>query len=138
MKNTSLPSIKTAVLVKDLISALEKLRDDEVKAAKVAMSAYKAKREEYMKAVKAHLRERASMLTADFEPPKARWGRRDIADWITDGMPSQPEYPNDEKCVRAKYDGLIAQLRLSSEPKVRLSPEDFRRFMAGDASACPC
>lgn len=136
---SSLPAVKTVVMVKELIAALEKTRDKELRDSRAAMSEYKAARLAYVRSVKTHLKEKLASLTPDFEPPPRRRGRGgDLAEWIVDGLPEEPVYPNDEKCIRSKYDGLIAQLRLSAEPKVRLSPEDFQRFMAGDASACRC
>ncbi len=136
-KNYRLPSIKTAVMVKDLIASIERIRDAELKEAKVAEATYKTQRAAYLKRVREHLRAKAALIVADFVPPNVGY-RSGMKDWVVSGFPEKPVYPNDAKCIRAKYDTLIAQLRLSAEPKVRLSPEDFGKFMAGDASACPC
>jgi hypothetical protein len=137
--NTQLPRIKTAVLVVDLIEAIERVRDAEVKTVQAETATYVKKRLDYLRAVKKHLRAKSDAIAvrADFRfGVRTRW--RDVEDWAVQDLPQAPAAPSDEKCVRQKYDGLIAQLRLSTEPKVRLSPEDFQKFMRGDASACAC
>lgn len=139
MADQRLPQIKTAVLVKDLIAAIERTRDVELKANREEHREYKVLYARYVKEVRAKLRERLTQITSDFEIPQRRYGRgTSISDWLTKDLPEHPANPNSEDCVRSKYDGLIAQLKLSTEPKVRLSPEDFRKFMAGDSSACVC
>ena len=140
VRDKRLPQIKTAVLVKDLIAAIERRRDVELKADAAETAAYPAKMTKYIKEVKAHLRSCADQLTVDFKPPRGRWGHRDFDDWVKEEMPDAPSAPSPKSaaCIRAKYDNLVVQLKMSAEPKVRLSVEDFRKFMTGDAEACVC
>lgn len=136
----SLPKLKTAVLVVDLIKAIERKRDVEVAKHRVDVAEYKTKRAEYVKQVKGLLRTKLQQLTPTFDLPKPRerWRARDVSNWLTEDLPESPAHPGDEQCIRSKYDQLIAQLKISADPKIRLSPEDFAKFMVGDASACPC
>lgn len=138
MTDKRLPQIKTAVLVKDLVAAIERVRDAELKQNKLDLQAYETKRIEYVRKVKTHVAARLDKLTPDFRPKTRRFRSADVAEWLVEGLPEEPVSPTSEKCIRSKYDALISQLKMTSEDKVRLSPEDFRKFMTGDSSACAC
>ncbi len=136
-RDTRLPNLKTAVLVKDLIAAIERTRDKELKAVTVEISAYPAKRRAYLSALRKHVLGRAKAIDDSFDQSERRSSWFDLGNWLERGAPERPTKPRAD-CVATKYDVLISQLRLSTEPKVRLSPEDFRKFMQGDESACVC
>jgi hypothetical protein len=138
-RNQQLPIVRTTVLVADLIKALERVRDAEAAEAKAAEIEYKKARGQWAERVRTHLRKKLEAVSRNFEVPQKRgnW-TRDVGEWIAEGCPDEPARPNDVQCIRAKYDGLIHQLKLSADTKIKLLPEDFSRFMAGDASACRC
>jgi len=138
-RDQGVPAVKTLVLVTDLVKAIERVRDDEVKALREKLVKYKAERAAYVKTIREHVKSKLAQIGPDFSVPKTRrWGTRDLGEWLTEGLGEEPVYPGDEKCIRQKYDGLIAQLKMSAEPKVRLYPDDYRKFMLGDSSACVC
>lgn len=134
-----LPQVKTVVLVKDLVKAIERVRDAEISDAIKSTAAYQVAHSAWRRDVKARLRAKLADIDGFLATsPSRKYGRNSIEDYLTDDLPEAPSAPNDIKCIRGKYDTLIAQLNLSPEPKVRLGAEDFRKFMTGDASACVC
>ena len=153
----ALPRLKTAVFVKDLVRAIERQRDREIEDAKSAETKFEKDMAAYHVAFEKHVRDRAeaiqklvaakvTQVKPGFDFPKRRHGYEfDSAfDWLLDGaksdvpMPTKPHKPSGVKCAATKYDSLIAQLKLSAEEKIRLTPEDFAKFMAGDSAACAC
>lgn len=57
---------------------------------------------------------------------------------MCEGLAEQPETPTTDDSIRTNYEMLIAQLRLSAEPTVKLDAENFAKFMVGNGTACVC
>lgn len=134
----SLPKVKTVVLVKDLIAAIERERDAAVAENRKRRAEALREAAQYPKLARAFVKSKlAEMSKPGFVLPECRYGDS-LEKFLERGRPEPPEKPRADANISVKYDRLIQQLRLSVEPKVRLSPEDFANFMQGNSAACVC
>lgn len=74
--NKKLPTIKTVVRVNELIAAIERKRDSEIREARASQIQYKKDHEVWLKSVREHLTQKLKKITSGFKvPSNGRWKR---------------------------------------------------------------
>ena len=112
-------AMKIKVRTADLISAIEKRRQEHIDQQAEAVAAYPALLEEWKKAAHKKIYEWIVCVNAGEEPELSRnYGG---------GLPHMPSKPR--ACELGGYDRDIATLRMSAEDVIAISAEDYARYV---------